>query len=82
MKLEDKDIFDLDKKRWYKVIRRGGWLFGDRLCLEEQVYTNITRFPVGNHLYYSDCDGLHYRERSHPPPILRPKKILVEEEQR
>ena len=79
--LEQDEIFDLDTKKWYKIKRLNG-LWGKGLRVQEQVYVNVTKFPTGNHLYFSEAKGLHYKKRSPPPPSPQPKKILVGEEKR
>ena len=67
----NEEIFDADTKKWFKI-KRG--FFGN-LVLEEQIYVNVVRFPVGGEYAYSNCRGLYQISKSKPPPTLQP--ILV-----
>lgn len=65
------NIFDKDKRKWYEV-ERG--LFG-RLHLTLMIYQNVTRFPIGEELEFSDEKGLIIAEPLIPPPTPNPIKV-------
>ena len=67
--MRELEIFDKDKRRWYKA-QRG--LFG-RIFLKEQIYRGVTKFVTGNELIFSDCGGLRLNEKTVIPTEYQPR---------
>ena len=68
MRKLDQEIFDKDKKKWYKLERH--WPRG--LQLVEQVYLNMRKHATGGEIAYSNCEGLHILPELKPPKTPGP----------